>query len=174
MMDHANRVPASKSFHCQGVKVIPRWRTSPRTFSPSHSGNSPQCPAPSGTTEAAWSTDYRNIKRSVFSIASAGRSSLPGRRPTGSLTGPSPAFKVVPNIISPGCLLPANPTGDCVVTQDVPHTPAPRHWTLNNLHSVLLISVCSSVQLRLFSAAETILTYLQGRQHPFLIILNLK
>ena len=54
-----------------------------------------QCPAPSVTNEAACNTDNCNFKRIVLTIASAGRSSLPGSRPTGSLTGISPAYKAV-------------------------------------------------------------------------------
>ena len=58
--------------------------------------------------------------------------------------------------------------GQWLVTQDVPHLPSPCYWTLSNLRSVILISVCSSAQLRLVSATESILTYLQGKHHPHL------
>ena len=145
-MDHANRVPASKGFHCQGVKVIPCWRTSPCTSSPSHSGHSPQCPAPSGTTEAAWITDNCNIKRLLHQ--QGGHHCQVRGQLAPSLAQPAKLSKK------------AYPRHDCACLsapcqshrrlrghpgQDVPHTPAPCHWTLSNLRSVLLISGCSSV-----------------------------
>ena len=93
-----NRVPAPKSFQCQWGEGDAHWGTSLRASSPSRrNGRSLQHSAQAWearTTKPAWS-GLTTVTSKVLSWplvqkgikTSAGRSSLPGRRPAGSFTG---------------------------------------------------------------------------------------